>query len=61
MKKIRIYINKEYAYTTTKYNTIKEAIAALKAAKTVKVASIPDYTITLNANDKITGQIVKEY
>ena len=59
MKKIDIFINGKYAYTTTGFNTIKSAINALKRKKSVVVASIPDYTININKNDKITGRINK--
>lgn len=59
MKKIRIYINDEYVYTTCQHSTIKEAIQSLKKQKSVLVHSIPDYTITLKDSDKITGKIVK--
>lgn len=58
MKKIQIYVNGKYAYTTEKFNTIKNAIASLEIKKEVLVKSIPDYVIKLKDGDKITGKIV---
>lgn len=59
MKKIQIFINGEYAYTTEKFNTIKNAIASLEIKKEVLVKSIPnDKKIILKDGDKITGKIV---
>ena len=59
MKKIRIYIDGDYAYTTTRYNTIKAAIAEARGQKEIEVASIPNYTIVIKPDSKIIGYIVK--
>jgi len=59
MKKIDIFINGKYAYTTERFNTITAAISKLKEKKRVKVASIPDYIINIVQTDKITGRINK--
>ena len=49
MRKIDIFINRKYAYTTEGFNTIKAAVSKLKEKenKRVKVASIPDYIINI--------------
>jgi hypothetical protein len=59
MKKIDIFVNGKYAYTTEKFSTVKSAINELKEKKSVIVASIPDYMINITENDKIAGRINK--
>lgn len=59
MKKIRTYLNGEYLFTTTKYNTIKELKKELQAkeGQAITIASIPNKTHTIqnikNYNFKI--------
>ena len=59
-KTIRIYVNGKYAYTTTRYSTIREAIDNLKKSRSVTVQSIPNYSVHVTEKDTITGEIVKK-
>lgn len=59
-KAIRVYKNKEYIYTTNKFNTCKEAVEDCRSRKEIKVSSIPDYVVTINENDKITARFKKD-
>lgn len=58
-RKIDIVINGVYAYSTNAYRTCKEAIAALREKRSVTVASIPDYTVTVKPEDKITAHFAR--
>ena len=62
MKKIRIYVNKDYTYTTEKFSTIRAAIANLRERKTITIhnKSLDEtLTLTVTEHDKIEGYIVK--
>lgn len=59
-KKINVYKNGEYAYTTTKFKTCKEAVEDCRSRKEIKVSSVPDYIVTINENDKITARFKKD-
>ena len=48
-----------FAYSTNAFRTCKEAIAALQEKLSVTVAGIPDYTITVKPEDKITAYFAK--
>lgn len=58
-RKIDVAINGVYAYSTKAYKTCKEAIAALRNKRSVTVASIPRYTITVKPGDKITAHYAR--
>ncbi len=58
-RKINVSINGIYAYSTSAYKTCREAIAALWEKKSVTVASIPDYTVTITSKDKISAHFAK--
>ena len=58
--KINVYVNGVYAYSTNKHKACKEAIAELKQKKSVEVASIPSYKISVDENDTITGKRIKK-
>lgn len=58
-RKIDVAINGAYAYSTNAYKTCKKAIAALREKRSVKVASIPNYTVTIKPEDRITAQYAK--
>ena len=58
-RKIDIAINGSYAYSTNAYKTRKEAIASLRAKRSVTVASIPNYTVTVKPDDKITAHFAR--
>lgn len=58
-KAIRMYKNKEYIYTTNKFDTCKEAVKDCKSKDKIIVSSIPDHIITINKNDKITARFKK--
>lgn len=58
-RKIDVAINGVYAYSTNAYRTCKEAIAALREKRSVTVASIPDYTVTVKPEDKITAHFAR--
>lgn len=59
MRKISIYVNGKYAFTTERFNTIKECIKDARERKVIEVASIPNYTIEIKENDVIKGYISK--
>lgn len=54
--KIRVYINGEYEFTTTKYRTCKECIKDLRATKHIMIASIPDRYLTIYDYDKVIAR-----
>lgn len=58
-RKIDVAINGVYAYSTNAYRTCKEAIAALREKRSVTVASIPNYTVTVKPEDKITAHFAR--
>ena len=58
-RKINVMVNGVYAYSTNAFRTCKEAIAALQEKRSVTVAGIPDYTITVKPEDKITAHFEK--
>ena len=59
-KKIRIYGDGQYLFTTTRHDTIKDAINAFKKGGDISVASIPGYKVNFNDYAKVTGEIVEE-
>lgn len=59
-KKINIYKNGDYAYSTNKFNKIKDAVADARKSGKVKVASIPDKEVEFSDKDKVTGKFVRE-
>ena len=59
-KKIDVYKNGKYIYTTTRFKTCKEAVEDCKSRKEIKVASAPDYVVMINENDKITARFKKD-
>lgn len=54
-RKIDVAINGAYAYSTNAYKTCKKAIAALREKRSVNVSSIPNYTVTVKPEDRITA------
>lgn len=60
MKEINVYQNGKYIYTTTRFKTCKEAVENCKSKKEIKVASVPDYIVTIGENDKITARFKKD-
>ena len=58
-RKIDVAINGVYVYSTSAHKTCKEAIAALREKRSVTVASIPDYTVTVKPEDKITAHFAR--
>ena len=59
-KPIRVYINKEYQFTTCKYKTCKEAEKDIRNTKHIVVESITRKYITVYDYDKITCRYAKE-
>ena len=59
-KKIRIYGDGQYLFTTTRHDTIKDAINAFKKGGDISVTSIPGYKVNFNDYAKVTGEIVEE-
>lgn len=55
-KKIDIYINGVYTFSTNKYKTCREVVDHLRAVKHIMVASIPNKYITIYDYDKITAR-----
>ncbi len=52
-KKINIFINGRYTFSTCKYRTCSEAVKDLRATKHVMIASIPNKYITIYDYDTI--------
>ena len=40
-KKINVYVNGKYAFSTNRFRTCKEAIKEIRATKHIAIASIP--------------------
>lgn len=59
MRKISVYVNGKYAFTTKRFNTIKECIKNARERKIIEVASIPNYIIEIKENDIVKGYISK--
>lgn len=60
MKKIRLYINKQYIYTSTSYKTCREFKNSVEKDGFVKWASIPENGYyKLQPEDKIICRFVK--
>ena len=59
-KKINIYKNGDYAYSTNKFSRVKDAVADARKSGKVKVASIPDKEVEFSDKDKVTGKFVRE-
>lgn len=60
-KKIDVYINGEYQYSSLNYCTCKEAVADIKSRHSVNVASIPPYIVRLMPGDRVTARIDHNY
>lgn len=53
-KKIRIYVNGCYEFSTHQYKTCKEAVKDLRAKHCIRIASVPkDRLLTIHDHDKI--------
>lgn len=60
MTKIKVYINGEYKFTSTRYNTIKQLKEHLRAVKHIIIASIPtDEYLTIYDYDRIHCEYIK--
>lgn len=57
LKKIDVFVNGAYVYSSVNYRTCKEAVQDVRQRANIKVASIPDYMIRVNDTDKITAKI----
>lgn len=57
-RKINIYINGEYVFTTSKYKNCKVAIQEIRNTKHLYIASIPGRYITVYDYDKIRAAYV---
>lgn len=58
-RKIDVAVNGVYVYSTNAFRTCKEAIAELREKRSITVTSIPDYTITVKPEDKITAHFAR--
>lgn len=59
-KKIDVYINGIYQFSTKAYRTCKELKQRIRADKRIFIASIPDKVIDVYDYDKITCRYAKE-
>ena len=60
MKKINVYINGIYEYSTERFTRCRDAVAAAKSAKRITVASVPkNRFVTICDNDKVTAHFAK--
>lgn len=55
MKKIDVFVNGKYVYSTQWCRTCKEAVQELRNRRQVKVASVPDYVVDVKPEDKVTA------
>lgn len=57
--KIRVYVNGEYQFTTTRYRNTKELRSHIRAVKHIQVAGIPNpIYLTVYDYDKLKFEIV---
>ena len=55
-RKIRVFINGEYQFTTTHFRTIADVIRHIRAVKHLDIASAPNHKyLTVYDYDKIRG------
>lgn len=60
MKKIDVYINGVYEYSSNKFNRCKDAVAEAMNKKRILVASVPQNRfVTIGSNDKVTARFSK--
>ena len=52
-KKINVYINGKYEFSTNAYRTCKDVIRMIRNTKHIHIASMPDRYITVYDYDKI--------
>jgi hypothetical protein len=58
-KKIDVYVNGVYQYSTNKYKTCRDAIKDARATKHILIASIPNRYLTIYDYDTVTARISK--
>ena len=59
MKKINVFLNGEYLFSTTKYKKCKDVIKEIRNAKHLVISSIPDKYVTIYDYDKVTAKFAK--
>lgn len=57
-RKIDVFINGKYQFTTTHYKTIKELITHIRAVKHIEIASVPNRYITVYDYDTVYAKYV---
>ena len=61
MKKIDVYVNGDYKYSSINYKTCKEAKADIANSQSINVESIPPYMVKLSDGDKVSARIDHKY
>ena len=58
--KIKVYYNKKYLFTTTRYNNVKQLKSYMQEGKTIRIASVPqDITHVIDNIKTYAFEIVK--
>lgn len=55
-RKIDVYINGVYEYSTNKFKKCKDAVKEARNIRHIEIASIPNRYITIHNNDKIVAK-----
>ena len=59
-KKIDVYVNGKYEFSTNRYRTCKEAKEDIRAIKHLVIASIPTKHLTVYDYDKLSCRYAKD-
>ena len=55
-KKIDVYVNGVYQYSTTKFRTCKDAVKEARGTQHLVIASVPTRYLTIYDYDKVTAR-----
>lgn len=58
-KKIDVYVNGEYQFSTTQYRTLRDVIRHIRAANHIMIASLPPKYLTVYSYDKVKAVYAK--
>ena len=58
-KKIDVYVNGKYEYSTNMWRTCKELKEHIRAIKHIEIASMPTKYLTVNDYDKLSCRYAK--
>ena len=52
-RKINVYINGEYKFSTTHYRTLRDVVKHIRAVKHIMISSVPNQWLTVYDYDKV--------